>query len=56
MVYARYMFYRTIGIKINKGNYRRLFIRESYFINMYGKNNKTLIELYKFNGFVNKRT
>jgi len=55
MVYARYMFYRTIGIKINRINYRMLFVKERTFVSKYGKNNKTLIELYNFNDFINKK-
>ena len=52
--YSRYMFFKDIGIDINMGNYRVLFDSQKRFENRYGKNNKTLIELYKFNGFVNK--
>ena len=46
--YARYMFYKSLGININMNNYRKLFVGQVEFKNRYGKNNKQLVDLYKY--------
>jgi len=54
LTYARYMFYRRLGIKINENNYYMLFVEERKFLSKYGKNNKTLMVIYNFDEFLNK--
>ena len=56
LTYARYMFYRTMGIKITEMNYYLLFIEERKFLNKYGKNNKTLMLIYNYDEFLKKNS
>ena len=44
--YARYMFLLSIGIHINKDNFRKLFIEEKQFIKLYNKTNEDIINQY----------
>ena len=44
--YARYMFYKDIGIDININNYRLLFVNEQVFMKRYKIDNDSLIWLY----------
>ena len=44
--YARYMFYLSIGIHINKDNWRKLFIDQKQFMKSYNKTNDDLINQY----------
>ena len=44
--YSRYMFYLSIGIHINKDNWRKLFIDQKQFMNSYGITKEELLERY----------
>jgi len=53
--FARYMFYHRIGIKIDRGNAKILFMRQGDFVNKYGKTNQQLIVLYNYDEYLKKR-
>ena len=53
--FARYMFYYRIGIKINRGNYMLLFMKQSEFVKKHGKTSKQLIDLYSYDEYLEKR-
>ena len=44
--YARYMFYKQKGIAIDEQNYRRLFINQKQFENLYGFTKARILEDY----------
>ena len=46
--YARYMFYKSIGIDISKDNCEMLFMSENIFVNRFNKTREELLELYKY--------
>ena len=46
LCYARYMFYKSIGIDITMDNYLLLFCNQEKFKKKYGINNKDLIEMF----------
>lgn len=53
--YARYMFYRGMGIKITRVNCYLLFDAQDDFIRKFGKNNKQLLDLYSYDEYLKKR-
>lgn len=55
LIYARYVFYHRIGIKINNGNYSLLFVKQSVFINRFGKTNQQLVSMYNYNERIKKK-
>ena len=52
--YARYCFYKSMGIEINKNNYKKLFLDQKKFISIYGITNKELIQMYNYDEYINK--
>ena len=53
--YARYEFYKSKGITLNKDNYKKLFISQEQFIDDYGITNKRLTEIYSYKKYKNKQ-
>jgi len=54
LVFARYMFYRGLGIRIDHGNMNLLFMKQAAFVKKYGKTNKQLIMLYNYDEYMKK--
>ena len=48
LTYARYMYYKSIGIEIDEENSEKLFVSEKVFVNRYKKGRDEIIELYKY--------
>ena len=48
LTYARYMFFKDIGINIDMSNYNKLFINNSRFKQQYGLDKKELLEKYNY--------
>ena len=46
--YARYMFYRARGIRINKVSYKRLFMSQENFETQYGITKAALLKMYPY--------
>ena len=46
--YARYMFYKSIGIIITMNNYKKLFMGQSRFEKQYGITKQQLLEMYPY--------
>mgnify|MGYP003290674024 CR=1 FL=1 len=55
LTFARYMFYRSLGVKIDHGNMNLLFMSQESFVKKYGKTNKQLIMLYNYQEYLEKR-
>lgn len=50
--YARYMFYREIGIDITMDNYKKLFIPNTRFEKQYGVTKKDILKKYKYEDYL----
>ena len=50
--YARYMFFKDIGIEISENYYQMLFINQKDFIRMYKINNQELRKLYNYDDYI----
>ena len=46
--YARYMFYKSIGIDINIDNYKLLFVEDKIFIRNYGLTKNDILKKYNY--------
>ena len=53
--YARYAFYREMGIEISMSNYRGLFINNKQFEKRYGITKKELLEKYNYKRFMEEQ-
>ena len=53
--YARYSFYKDIGIDIDMNNYRKLFIDQKRFEKAYGITKQELLEKYDYNKYKEER-
>lgn len=52
--YARYMFYKSIGIDIDMNNYNLLFLNQKYFEKKYSKTSDDLISEYNYDEHLDK--
>ena len=50
--YARYMFLKKRGIKVEMSNYNKLFIENKQFERAYGITKEELLEKYDYNEFL----
>ena len=55
LTYARYMFYESIGIKIDINNYRKLFIGNANFEKQYSITKKELLEKYNYKKYMEEK-
>ena len=46
--YARYMFYKEIGLDVDMSNYRKLFTSNKKFEKTYGVTKQELLEKYSY--------
>ena len=53
--YARYMYYKDIGIDIDETNYRKLFIGQKRFEQQYGITKEELLEKYDYQKYLEKK-
>jgi len=53
--YARYMFYKSIGIIITMNNYKKLFIDQSRFEKQYGITKQELLRMYSYEEYCERK-
>ena len=53
--YARYMYYKDIGINIDETNYRKLFIGQKKFKQQYGITKEELLAKYDYQEYMRKK-
>jgi len=53
--YARYMFYKSVGINIDMSNYKLLFVNQRDFLSKYKISNDELVKIYDYDKYMNDR-